>query len=242
MTHRDWCITAWTEPKFNEEEMRYLIVGKETCPKTGKEHFQCFVKYYKQKRLKGAKELFNKEDHFEPRMGSVESAVEYCKKEGNFQEYGKAQAEKLTVSDILKKDIKYIKEEYPLLYCRYYKGIERLQSKGEKWRDINIIYIYGEAGCGKTRFAMERDNVFKLDPPYKWFDGYEGEETLVIDDFKEFSIDRAYILNIMDGYRLRLETKGSHTWARWTQIIITSNYEPPADKAFRRRLNEIRQM
>ena len=42
---RNVCFTGFNETgyKFNEKQMKYLVVGKEICPTTGKEHWQGYV-------------------------------------------------------------------------------------------------------------------------------------------------------------------------------------------------------
>lgn len=239
MAHRDWCFTAWEQPQYDSDKMRYMIIGEEICPSTGKEHIQGFVIFHRQNRLKMTKTLLKCGDgvHLEPRRGTREQARNYCMKDEHYTEYGMFEA--FTKEQLFKQPINYLKENYPEFYCRYYKGLERLQDKGDKWRNIQVIWIWGKSGTGKTRCVMELNDVFKLDPPYKWFDGYEGESIILIDDYKEGQIERGYLLNLLDGYRMRLETKGSHTWAKWTCVYITSNYAPPEDNALKRRLTVV---
>ena len=135
-------------------------------------------------------------------------------------------------------------EHHPAFYCRYFKGLDRLQSKGNAWRDVVVIVLWGLPGVGKTRRAMEGEDVYKIDPPYKWWCGYSGEKTLLIDDYRDGDIDRGLILNLLDGYRLRLDTKGSHTWALWDSVYITSNQDPNdwRDKGIQRRITSIEHM
>ena len=71
----------------------------------------------------------------------------------------------------------------------------------------------------------------------EWWDGYEGEKTILIDEYdSQVSLPR--LLNILDGYQLRLPIKGGFTYARWTKVIITSNIDPrewhPNAKPFHR--------
>jgi hypothetical protein len=58
-----------------------------------------------------------------------------------------------------------------------------------------------------------------------WFDGYEGEGTLVLDEFR-CQIKCSKMLRILDGHQLRLDTKGGHTHANWTNVVITTNFPP----------------
>ncbi len=108
--------------------------------------------------------------------------------------------------------------------------------------------IWGEAGSGKTRMAVENNpNHYMLSVPQAgnlWWDGYEGEDVLIIDDFYG-GIQYALLLRILDGYQLRIPIKGGFTYALWTKIIITSNKDPREwyqrgyTKALARRINKI---
>lgn len=155
-------------------------------------------------------------------------------------EWGEFEA--LTQAELFRKDIPFLIENYPAFFCRYHRGLQTMASLGgKKWRDVKVIVKWGVSGSGKTRSVMELDDVYKLDPPYKWWDGYYGEKNLLLDDYKKDAMDRGMLLNICDGYKLRLETKGGHCWANWDTVYITSNYDPEmwACSALERRITDI---
>jgi len=235
---RDYCFTAWTLPFPPEEEkIRYMVVGKEICPNTNREHYQGYVVFNRTARIPMAKKWIGAGDdaHLEPRKGTRLQASEYCKKDGDFTEIGQLVA--YTIEDVLKLPVNKIKEEWPLMYVRYHRGIEKLHAvQGAKWRLVEVFVLYGKTGTGKTREVMEMDDVFKIDPPYTWWDGYSGEDILLIDDFRTGDIARGMLLNLLDGYRLRLETKGGHAWALWSKVYITTNFNPEmwSDELLRR--------
>lgn len=237
---RDYCFTAWSEPKPDFDKCRYICWGVEKCPTTGRQHYQGFIVFNRTHRIPGAKRIIGGGDdaHLEPRRGTRHQSREYCRKDGEFVEHG--MFEGFTKEQLFKQPIGYLKENYPEFYCRYHKGLDRLQPKGDKWRDVEVHVLWGPTGTGKTRKVMEMDDVYKIDPPYNWWDGYEGEEILLIDDYKTGAIPRSQFLNLLDGYRLRLETKGSHTWALWKKVYITTNYNPEMwDDATLRRIKTI---
>jgi len=239
---RDWCFTSWKLPDPDYESIKYIVWGREVCPTTGREHYQGFGIFNRTHRLKGAKQRIGGGDgcHLDARRGTRQQARDYCLKDGDVYEWGRFSA--LSNADLFKQPIEVIKNENPEFFCRYHKGLMLLQDKGERWRDVKVYILWGtESGAGKTRTAMDHDDVYKLDPPYNWWDGYQGERRIVIDDYKTGSIPRGQLLNICDGYRLRLETKGSHTWAAWHEVYITSNYNPETwDDALLRRVTEVR--
>ena len=243
---RDWCFTCFDTEKeltFDKDNIRYIIYGRERCPSTGREHYQGFAIFKRTCRVPKAKCWIGGGNgtHLEPRRGTRTEARDYCRKSDS-EPFEWGVFDGVTKEDMFKMPISYIKENNPEFYCRYHRGLEKLQAnKGEKWRKVTVEVLWGTTGTGKTRRVMEMDNVYKIAPPYTWWDGYEGEEILLIDDYKRGAIDRGFLLNLLDGYRLRLETKGGHTWALWSQVYITTNYNPEiwADEAISRRVTSV---
>lgn len=239
---RDYVFTCWKCPEPTEGEYSYLCYGIEQCPTTFRTHWQGLVLFNRTHRIPKAKRLVGGGDdsHFEPRKGSRDDARNYCRKDGDFHEFGNWVSLGLKTGDILQLPVSQIKTDYPLMYVRYWRGIERLHAvKSPDWRDVHCTWVWGETGMGKTRKVMSLKSVYKIDPPYKWWDGYENEDILLIDDYHSEAIPRGTFLNLLDGYPLRLETKGSHVWAHWTQVFVTSNYSPPNDPAVARRLTDV---
>lgn len=148
----------------------------------------------------------------------------------------------------------------PELVLKYAKGLSALLASRDLRRarsdrlDIRVEVYYGDAGTGKTRLARssmaDGRPPYILDPPDKsqlWFDGYEGEEVLILDDFYGW-ITHHTLLRILDIYQFRCSIKGGHTWAMWTTVRITSNRHPSTwydnwpweeDHALRRRIHAI---
>lgn len=95
-------------------------------------------------------------------------------------------------------------------------------------------WFYGPPGTGKTRAAMFSKLIvgkrFKKDVN-KWFDGYEGEPVIVMDDFGSNDMpdslaDRFgyYLKKWADRYAVTGEVKGSTVELQHTHFIVTSNY------------------
>lgn len=69
-------LTEW------HNQVRYICFQVEKCPDTGRLHLQGYIELYRQFRLKGLKTLLDCNDaHCEPRRGTREEAMEYCKKD-----------------------------------------------------------------------------------------------------------------------------------------------------------------
>jgi len=101
-------------------------------------------------------------------------------------------------------------------WSRNLKGIDRrrLETK-PKWENKReIILIHGEPGAGKTSWVEENfKDVYKqpIQKNMEWFDGYNGQETMVIDEF-EGQMQLTNLLRILDVYLEMLPVKGSFVW------------------------------
>lgn len=86
---------------------------------------------------------------------------------------------------------------------------------------------WGPTGTGKSRRAWDEAGVdaFPKDPRTKWWDGYTGQENIIIDEFRG-SIDIAHLLRWLDRYPVRVEAKGQSLPLRGSQFWITSNISP----------------
>ena len=104
-------------------------------------------------------------------------------------------------------------------------------------REVDITYVYGASGAGKTRYALggDRKDIYlagfvtddktgKADMTiwHHVFDLYRGEDTLVLDDFYS-SVPYNYFLRLVDRYPFQLDARNRNRWAGWTKVIITSN-------------------
>lgn len=87
--------------------------------------------------------------------------------------------------------------------------------------------LWGKAGTGKTRYcyAKSPDLYSVPDAELKWFDGYAGEEAILIDDYRG-DAPISFILKLLDIYPLRLPVKGEFIPIRAKTIYITSNVCP----------------
>lgn len=67
--------------------MRYMVFGREIAPTTGTPHLQGYVVFNSQVSMKSAHKYFDGA-HLEAAKGSHIQASTYCKKEGDFEEFG----------------------------------------------------------------------------------------------------------------------------------------------------------
>lgn len=78
---RNWCFTSSIKPEPNTERIQYMVYQKEIGEKTKREHYQGYVELNDKLSLKQLKLIFNDNTiHVEPRRGTQEQAINYCKK------------------------------------------------------------------------------------------------------------------------------------------------------------------
>jgi len=241
---RSYCITLnnYSDDDLDNLKLincRYLIVGKETGA-SGTRHLQGYIEFDRPHRIKAVSKMIPKA-HLEKRMGTREQARTYCMKDNDFLEFGNWESGgqgtrndiKALMSNIAKGlPKKETMEETPEVYGRYFKFAEAYRAECEKvatreFRHVDVEVLIGDAGTGKTRYVHENSpGVFTVNSGESFpFDGYDGEKSILIDDFYG-GIKYHEILRILDGHQYRVNVKGSHRYAQWTKVYITSNKEP----------------
>jgi len=93
--------------------------------------------------------------------------------------------------------------------------------------DRRAVVFWGATGTGKSHRAWERAGVgaYSKCPRSKFWCGYRGEESVVIDEFRG-GIDISHLLRWLDRYPVRVEVKGSSKPLMAKSYFITSNLHP----------------
>lgn len=224
------------------EDISWLIVGEEVGEK-GTPHLQMACRFRYQVSISTARSMFGQNKaHIEVMKGTVEENVVYCSKDNKFFERGirpvdrgKENKNKL---DGMVKQIKEGKpdveifESNPAMYLRYRSAIgaaKQLYQGVAKRNPVEVFWYYGETGAGKSyRAEQEASNdgrgLYRQNGS-EWWDGYDGQPLVIIDDFEETARFRA-TLRILDQYNVLIPVKGSHVWFRAEKIWVTASYHP----------------
>ena len=235
---------------FTDLAVVSAVFQLEQGEKSGYEHWQIFLRFRHQKRFKTLKNQLSAAGlataHIEPRRGSVAQAVAYCSKEETRLEgpyfYGasidvkdrqghRSDLDRLremvledgaTVDDILLSDMSASAARYIGYLRDLVQARDRKASKD--FRHLEVVYLYGRPGVGKTRWAMQQysDDVYRVSDYGHPFDSYAGQKTLVLDEF-DGSLPMGLLLNLLDGYALELPARYSNRIARYERVIIISN-------------------
>lgn len=248
MTSREYIGTHYGEekPVFDEKSMRALRGQREKCPKTGKLHWQFYVKFKEPQRPKGAGDKCGCEGaHMEPRKFQTKgnNMEDYGLKsetsiEGTQFVYGSIEAKqgertdlKAMGQDIIDgKKIEDIARENPELYIKFSKGITGLRNitlQKRNW-EMDVRIYWGKAGLGKTRAVYDEFEDVYTKMENKWWDGYNGESCVLIDDFNPLDnwVSFKYLLKLLDRYPLLVETKGGSANFCSKTVIFTCNDDP----------------
>jgi len=241
----NWCFTL---NNYNDEDIaliahwpaRFVVVGREVG-KEGTPHLQGFVIMKNVARLSSMKKM-QQAAHWEICKGSWEQNYDYCTKDGDFTEFGekpktkgqKGADEKLRWSEALTaaKEGRYNDIDVDIR-MRYYKTCKEVHKDHmQKPKDADGttgVWIWGPPGTGKSKSARKDYPGAYLKGQNKWWDGYQEEESVIMDDFDTGSLGH-HLKIWADRYSFLAEVKGGALHIRPKNIVVTSNFAPDDPK------------
>lgn len=259
---RRWCFT-WNNYapvaedicKDFSEQCNYLVYGKEEGD-SGTPHLQGFFTLKKQKRLAALKKVFGPTVHFEIAKGTSLQASEYCKKDQDYVEFGTPptpgkRTDLEAAIDALKEGqtMNDLAESHPSQVVKYGRGLRDLKlllDKPYNHDDVRGEWYWGPPGTGKSLTARDSSYDPYLKAQNKWWDGYAGQTTVILDDL-DSNVLGHYLKIWADRYACTGETKGGTINLQHEKIIVTSNYSIEAlwpddlemQQAIKRRFKEV---
>lgn len=234
---RNGCYTLnnWTDTEYNllkELSYTYQVIGKE-IGEGGTPHLQGYIEFKNRMRFSTLKKKLPRL-HIEARKGTALQASDYCKKEGNYEVFGTI-SEQGKRNDILaatqmildKKPLKEIANANPEVFVKYHKGLMAFKNIQYEDRTAKpeVRWRWGPAGSGKTRYCIEKHLSHYIKDGTMWWDGYEQEEAIIIDDFDGHWPYRD-LLRLLDRYKYQGQYKGGYIKINSPFIYITCEYPP----------------
>lgn len=233
-------------------EFSYLIFQAEVCPTTGRRHYQGNVWWGRAVRRRLAQStlayIFGTEPtriHLERTKGSVKQCELYCSKresraEGhNPQRIGmppkqgrRSDLEAVAQSVMEGEEIRNIAIKNPVEFIKFHNGVQKLdrlmRATPRTGAVVPTVYWwFGPTGAGKSRRAFELfGETAYVKETKEWWDGYRGEQTVILDDYRPSMSPFHVFLRILDRYPMRVPVKGDYTVLSATVFVITTTSRP----------------
>ncbi|AUM61715.1 Rep [uncultured virus] len=229
-------------------QSKYACFQKEVAPTTGTQHIQGYINLKKKARMTTIQKklgtlgiqltLINAN-------GTPAQNRTYCSKEGgsDFWEFGevnnigqgKSELSEVCREIINKRPLAEVAYEHPEAWVRNNRGFTSLYNILDEQpdeREMDVVLLFGDAGTGKSTkarmYAKLYGEHYVLGVPSGgniWFNGYNGEASILIDEFKGW-MTPTYLNQLLDGFKMKLPIKGDFVNAKHTHVFITSNFPP----------------
>lgn len=230
----------------------YAVYQVEQAPTTGQVHVQGFIHFLSNQRGSAVKRIVGNSAHVEKANGTAAQNRDYCTKDdtrlGGTEpwEYGDCPATAGSRQDLvrIRNQIQegatnsMLWENNFELMARNYRAVaeyRRVLVEAIDREDAPAVTIYwGDTGTGKTRRAYHEARAHGTpffvslpthDKAPAWFDGWNGVDPIIIDDFDcEYEIGA--FKRLIDRYPISVPVKGGFIPCRVKYIWITSNTDP----------------
>lgn len=235
---RTWVFTV---NNYTEEDIKWVMgieCNKICCSKevgeSGTPHLQGAVTFRRKYTL-GQLKKYHETAHWEVALAAQD--FNYCKKAGSEvlrDECFKVQGKRTDIEDIREgleagDDIKQVlKKARSMASVNFAKAwFTEMAEHLPKGTKIQVHWYYGTSGCGKTKRVLDNADPY-IPLSYKWWDGYNGQDAVLLDDLRPDWCTPSQLLRLLDPYRYqyRVEVKGGSRPLIATKMYITSPWHP----------------
>nr|QKN88898.1 MAG: replication-associated protein [Cressdnaviricota sp.] len=219
------------------KNVSFVCWGWEKCPTTDRVHLQGYAEIEKRQTSGSIQREWGLGIAIFPSKGTADENRIYCSKDKEYKEFGeprpdKKQGDRKDLVDV-RKIVSggggicalFMLEKCPnMQQIRVAESYLKYMDSKRDW-EMKVINYWGESGTGKSRKAREE---FKDKKYYckntmdKWFDGYDGEEWMILDDFRDSWMSLTDFLSLTDRYERLLECKNGNRQIKAKIIIVTS--------------------
>ncbi len=246
------------KPSMSAELMTYLAGQQETCPDTGRLHWQLYL----ETRVKSTATLKRtgqglanalaalwEVDAVDTRIADYpEQAKAYVRKpdsavEGTYFEEGSALRTTGSPQEIAEQILGgatplEVIERNPanLMYLRSAMALASMKKPAFDERTMKFDFIWGVPGSGKSHLArqiMAKAGFSSPHIPTCYQNGYflgpfDHAQVLYLEDLTPKDIPRSVLLKLCDKWVGIFNVKNGQAYSVYTHIIITSNFPPQA--------------
>lgn len=256
------------------------VFQEESGARTGYRHYQAYIQLPSPRRWSTMKNMLRKagfdDAHFEPQWASAAACYKYCTKEdtklrgpqingvvdmheNQGQRTDLDRLKRLVLEDGLTYDELLAREDVGNVarYRNMLRDLEGVRDSraldSQAWRHVEVNYLYGPTGVGKTRYVFERyqpGEFYRITNYSNPWDRYKGQHVVVFDEFAgQPTIEE--MLDWLDSYTTQLRARYADKVSRYDTVWVLSNlslaeqysYKPSEQRAaFRRRFTHIYSM
>lgn len=228
-----------------EENARFVRIGYEIAPTTGREHWQGYAELKKLWRKAALRKLAVTSFNWSVRScnGDQAANLKYCSKERNYIDHGVLEVKKpgkRTDLDRMRATLATSGMRGVVEGGASYQAIRHAQlvvtyiESKRNWKPV-VIYIQGGSGIGKSLLAHELasslfpgDCIYTKSDNSKWFDQYDAHPVVILDDFRDSWWTLTESLSLVDRYARRVECKGGSRQLLARVMIMTSVNDFPS--------------
>lgn len=237
--NRNWAFTInnWTPEELlacQELKCQYIIIGDEVG-ETGTPHLQGYVEFFDAHTMSAIKKYMPRA-HLEIAYGNAEQNREYCTKEKFLYEGGapKRQGKRNDIRRVrdqlddganMRSIVTTASSHQSIRMAEVYLSYHEQK---RNWKPL-VKWFYGPTGTGKSFTAykeLEDEDVYTAGDTARWWQGYDANSSVILDDFRSSFICFNNLLKLLDCYPYLVEVKGGSRQFLAKKIIITSPFHP----------------
>lgn len=181
--------------------------------------------------MTSVKNVMGQSVHVEPARSGPSKCIAYCTKLDTRveapKEFGIRPKDKRKVLDMLKEmSVAEVLEEQPQMW-RSVKQLREAKLLLTSPRNIptETVLLTGGTGTGKSKICSLIQQFLGegawIDPNLVWFDQYQGEKLVIVDEFR--GCKASMMLRLADRYPLQVPIKGGFVQWSPSLMILTSN-------------------
>lgn len=239
----------WFDDNIKKCGADYGIYGLETCPTSGRRHYQGYLHFKHAKSYAPLARTYSMQ--CQSAVAGPDSNFVYCAKDHVITEWGVFPSPGVR-NDLASLD--QLSRQGSSRPCatvggslssqarKHFQNLLSHNEPGRSWMPA-CFWFFGPTGTGKSHNARSflkaqganDDDIYVLNPAMKgYWEGYDSHEYVIIDDLRPDQISYSEILRIFDKYPHRVNQKFGSRQLRFKYAVVTSSlsiqhFTPPEE-------------